>query len=128
MRLELIDRNPFSSKRISTSLPKPKQKEFVEHEFAAKIIDHLPDAQWRLLFALARWGGLRIPSEPRLLTWNDVNWDELNITVASPKTERHEGHEQRVIPTVLISVDRFLLLAIDPICQDHEKQLTGLKY
>ena len=37
--------------------------------------DHqtLPDAQWRLLVALARWAGLRIPSEALALTWQDVD-------------------------------------------------------
>jgi len=65
---------------------------------AFKVLAALPTCQWRLLFALSRWGGLRVGSEVRLLTWSDVNWDQQKITVHSPKTIRHAGHEKRVIP------------------------------
>src|SRR5436190_4729540 len=58
-----------------------------------------PDAQWRLIIALSRYGGLRCPSEYLALTWDCVDWDRKRITVLSPKTERHEGGESRVIPT-----------------------------
>ncbi len=54
--------------------------------------------QWRLLFALARFAGLRVPSESHLLTWADVDWEQGRMTVRSPKTEHHAGHEQRVVP------------------------------
>ncbi len=98
LRLGLIQQNPFKSKRIPTSLPKPKQKRYIEAELANKILDQLPNWQWRLLFALARWGGLRVPSEPQRLTWNDVDSCSMRLTVHSPKTEHHVGHEKRVIP------------------------------
>ena len=51
----------------------------------------------RLLFALARWGGLRMPSEPKSLMWSDVDWRRDRLTVGSPKTARYVGHELRVI-------------------------------
>jgi len=98
LRLRLIESNPFKSKRIPTSLPKGQQKEFVSAELAHKIMDKLPDWQWRLLFALARWGGVRVGSEPRRLTWPDVDWERKRMTIHSSKTEHHEGHERRVIP------------------------------
>jgi integrase len=62
------------------------------------VIDACPDAEWRLLFGLARYAGLRIPSESHILTWADVDFGRGRLTVRSPKTERHEGHEQRVVP------------------------------
>ena len=97
-RLKLIPVNPFKSKRIPTSLPKLKQKAFITPENASKVMEKLPSAEWQLLFALARWGGLRIPSEPIGLKWTDVDWGAGRIVVHSPKTEHHEGHEKRVIP------------------------------
>ena len=97
-RLRLIDGNPFKSKRIPTSLPKTQQKAFVGPLVAGRILESLPSVQWRLLFALARWGGLRVPSEPTCLTWADVDWESMRLTVPSPKTEHHEGHEKRIIP------------------------------
>lgn len=97
-RLRLVECNPFKSKRIPTSLPKPQQKEFVHPALAHKIMQQLPNWQLRLVFALARWGGVRVPSEPQQLTWADVDWAQMRLTVHSPKTEHHEGHEKRMIP------------------------------
>ena len=57
-----------------------------------------PDAEWRLLFALARWGGLRVPSEALRLRWQDIDWSNERFTVTSPKTEHHEGHDSRMVP------------------------------
>jgi integrase len=54
--------------------------------------------QWKLLFALSRWGGLRCPSEPRLLTWDDIDWDRQRFLVHAPKTEHREGHGTRWVP------------------------------
>ena len=38
-----------------------------------------PDNQWRRLFALCRFGGLRCPSEPLVLRWDDVDWEHDKI-------------------------------------------------
>jgi len=58
----------------------------------------MPNAEWRLIFGLARWGGLRCPSEVVALKWSDVDWERSRFTVHSPKTARHIGHEQRTVP------------------------------
>ena len=63
-----------------------------------KLLESCPDGQWRLLISLARFGGLRIPSEPLGLTWADVDFPGGKLTVRSPKTEHHAGHDRRVIP------------------------------
>ncbi len=47
--------------------------------------------------ALARFGGLRTPSESFSLTWGDVDWGRGRVSVPSPKTE-HSGKGHRVIP------------------------------
>jgi integrase len=70
----------------------------VTTEEIEKIIAVCPNDEWRLLFGIARYAGLRIPSETQGLTWADVDFEKARLTVHSPKTERHEGHEQRVIP------------------------------
>jgi len=54
--------------------------------------------QWRLIFALARYGGLRSPSEILALKWQDVDWERGRILVHSPKTEHHAGGESRQLP------------------------------
>jgi len=71
---------------------------FVTPETAAAVMDALPTPAWRLTFALARWGGLRVPSEVTALTWADVSWDRSRFTVHSRKTARHDGKGSRVVP------------------------------
>ena len=63
-----------------------------------KVLEACPDAQWRLLFALSRFGGMRCPSEHLALTWADVNWEKGRMLVRSCKTEHHVGGESRLVP------------------------------
>lgn len=67
-------------------------------EHAQKVLDAMPTSEWRLIFALSRFGGLRCPSETLSLTWDHVQWTEGRLIIPSPKTEHHEGKEARVIP------------------------------
>jgi integrase len=62
------------------------------------VLDKCPDAQWKLLFALSRYGGLRCPSEHLALTWGDVDWEQNRIRVTCSKTEHHEGRGERFVP------------------------------
>lgn len=96
VRRRLIAENPFDS----VSLPKHGANRFyyVTQEEAGKVFDACPDSQWRLLFALARYGGLRIPSEIQGLMWSHVLWEENKILIHSPKTEHHDGKATRLIP------------------------------
>ena len=71
---------------------------FITREEAAKVLKACPDAQWQLLFALSRYGGLRCPSEHLALTWKDIDFEVGRMTVRSTKTEHHEGQGIRIIP------------------------------
>ena len=96
---EWINGNPFDSKKIKTTVRGNKAKfHFVTADDAAKILDACPSQEWRVIFALSRWGGLRCPSEHLSLKWGHVNWEHGRLTVPSPKTEHHEGHEERITP------------------------------
>ena len=92
---ELINANPFAPLESGTQAAKSI---YIEPETIDKFVDAAPDHEWKLLFGLARYGGLRIPSESHRLTWGDVNWSEAKLHVRSPKTERHDGHEARMVP------------------------------
>ena len=50
------------------------------------ILGACPDADWRVIFSLARWGGLRCPSEVLALKWSDVDWSLGRLRIDSPKT------------------------------------------
>ena len=96
MRHGLIESNPFEA--VPTNSVATERFTFVTAADATKVLDELPDCQWRLLFALSRWGGLRVGSEVRRLTWNDIDWKRQRFTVRSPKTEHHQGGATRVVP------------------------------
>ena len=99
VRKELIAKNPFGDmKGCAVKASHQDRLYFVTRADAQKVLDACIDAQWRLLFALARFGGLRTPSEPLGLRWTDVDWERDRITIRSPKTEHHEGGESRQIP------------------------------
>ena len=59
---------------------------YVTREMAEKVLQACPDAEWRLLFALARIGGFRCPSEHLSLKLDDVDWSAKRIYIDSPKT------------------------------------------
>ncbi len=97
VRKRLIEENPFAD------LPAPAQintsrEFFVTLDVTEKLIDACPDAEWRLIIALSRYGGLRCPSEHLSLRLGDVDWEHNRVTVRSPKTAHHPGGESRVIP------------------------------
>jgi integrase len=98
VRKKIIRENPFGDMKQCNVKGNPSRFYFITREEAEKVLAACPDAQWRLLFALSRFGGLRCPSEHCGLRWGDVDWERGRITVTSPKTEAHEGGESRQIP------------------------------
>lgn len=95
----VITSNPFRQETIKTNIkPNVDRFHFVTKEDAAKILDACPSQEWRVIFTLSRWGGLRCPSEHLALKWKHVDWVNDRLTVPSPKTAHIPGHEQRVIP------------------------------
>ncbi len=97
VRRKLILSNPFEDLKSAVQ-GNPQKFHFITREDAEKILAACPDAQWRLVFALSRFGGLRCPSEHYGLTWEDINWDQGRMLVRSPKTAHHSGHESRIVP------------------------------
>lgn len=94
---EIIDKNPFA-KIKAPGQANEARKFFVTLEAAYKVVDACPDAEWRLLFALSRFGGLRCPSEHLGLTWPDVDWEHDRFKVVSPKKEHLDGEGIRWVP------------------------------
>jgi len=97
VKWKLIGENPFADVKAGSQANKTRMF-FVTRDMAGKVLDACPDTQWRLLFALSRYGGLRCPSEHLAMTWGDVDWEHGRIRVRSSKTEHHEGGDYRFIP------------------------------
>jgi integrase len=93
---KLIDENPFSDVKIPTANVTARQR-FIDRDTIQKLLD-AANPTWRIIIALARFGGLRCPSEVLSLEWRHVDWERGRLTVPSPKTDRYEGKESRVIP------------------------------
>ena len=97
VRHRLIEINPFRDISAGKKSNESRQQ-FVDANSIARVIEEAPDAEWRLLIALVRFGGLRVTSEPLSLRWNDIDWNQKRITVTAPKTHHHPGNETRQIP------------------------------
>ncbi len=96
IRSRYLDRNPFDD--VPKGVPRTDCNVFVGVADCEKVLAELSESQWRLLFALSRWGGLRTPSEQRRLRWCDIDWEKDKFLVHSSKTEHHVGHETRWVP------------------------------
>jgi integrase len=97
IRHKLVACNPFDELKSASRGNKDKEY-FLRWEDAQKVLEACPSLEWRLLFALARFGGLRTPSEPQLLKWSDIDWERGRFLVHSPKTEHHPGGASRLVP------------------------------
>ena len=98
LRKRLITENPFGDMKGCAVQANKSREFFVTRDMAEKVLAACPDNEWRLIFALARFGGLRTPSETLLLRWGDVNWETGRLLIRSPKTEHHEGKDSRLVP------------------------------
>ncbi len=97
VRHRLIPANPFEEVKCG-SQANPSRQAFVTHETIEAVIAACPNNDWRLIFALARYAGLRIPSELDDLRWSDIHWDRNRMTIRVPKKEHLAGHEERIVP------------------------------
>jgi len=111
IRQRLVSTNPFSGLKTSTK-SNDARLYFVSQADFQKVLDEATDTEWRLVLTLARYGGLRTPSETFALRWQDINWERSTILVHSCKTERHPGGESRLIP-LFAELRPYLLAAFE---------------
>ncbi len=93
---ELISSNPFKARGLSVSQT-AAEKEYVEREIINTVVESCPTLEWKLLFTLCRKVPIRMPSEIREFTWEDVDWDNNQMLIHSPKTRRIDK-SARLIP------------------------------
>jgi integrase len=82
---ELIVANPFLKVRLSSKVDEDRQ-EFIPREAIDRVLTKCPDAEFRLLVCLSRYGGLRCPSESDVLCWSDIDFEAGEFVVRSQKT------------------------------------------
>ena len=96
-RQGLAAENPFEFVRHRPG-DAAERRAYVPAGDVLRAIEHAPNGTWKLLIALSRFAGLRVPSEALSLWWQDVDWERQRLTVPSPKTQHLAGRSYRVIP------------------------------
>ena len=96
-RRDLVEVNPFEDLKHAAGDASERQR-FISRADTSKLLDAAPDATWRTIIALCRYGGLRCPSEDLSLRWDGVDWEKQRFRVDSPKTEHHAGRGSRIVP------------------------------
>jgi hypothetical protein len=71
---------------------------YVTAEDIERVIAACPDNDWRLVFALPRYAGIRFPGDVEDFRWSDVDWENSRFTVRQKKLEHHPGRSIRVVP------------------------------
>ena len=96
VRQRLIVDSPFTGVTVKGTMP--NRERFVTLDETRLLLIACPNHHWRSVISLARYGGLRCPSEVLSLRWEDIDWAGGKILVTSPKTEHHPGKGTRRIP------------------------------
>ncbi|MFL5329873.1 MAG: tyrosine-type recombinase/integrase [Gemmataceae bacterium] len=108
---------------VSGSQVNKARNQFIPAETVRKLIESLTDVEWKLAVALARWGGLRIPSELFALKWDHILWDQDRIILPTPKLEHLPGRESRLVP-IFPEIKPFLDAAWDALGDKGAVYLT----
>jgi integrase len=95
----LIQTNPFGEIKAGSQVNRERSF-YVTEEAAQALIAASPSHAWRCTIALARFAGLRIPSELLALRWADIDFERRRMLVRSPKTQADAGQGERVVPIV----------------------------
>lgn len=124
IRRELISKNPF----VDVKKPKnknPDRQEYIPAATIERLIDLAPSSEWKLLLAMSRYLGVRVPSEPFSMTWDCVDWERQQLRVPSPKTEVH-GKSFRIVP-ILDEVRPHLERVFDEAADGSSHIFEGLR-
>jgi len=117
-RRGIITVSPFIEVRNGSQVNQDRRR-YIDAGTIQKVLDAAPSNEWRLIIVLARYGGLRVPSELSQLKWGHIHWQEKRIVVTSPKTEHHEGQGTRICP-LFPEVEEYLRLAYDAAPEGEE--------
>ena len=88
--------NPFDDVKVQASSPTDRLYN-VDRDTIQRVMD-AADPELRLIIALARYLGLRTPSEVWPLEWGWINWSEGTIRILDSKRKRFDGKKWRFPP------------------------------
>jgi integrase len=94
---KLVTESPFAHMK-SGSQVNPDRAWYITLQETSSLLKACPSTEWQVIVALARYAGLRCPSEVRELRWSDVDWDRKLLVVRTPKTAGKAAHAVRKVP------------------------------
>lgn len=94
---KLIDENPFAHLKRGSQVNAARSR-YISTSDTEAVLKACPDIEWQTLIGLARYAGLRCPSEVRELLWTDVDWSRKLLVVRSPKTAGSPNGAVRKVP------------------------------
>ena len=89
--------NPFRRMEGLQEVRNEARFRFMTPEQAALVLKACPSAEWRAIFSLARFGGMR-PKEIKGLCWEDIRWDKNLIHLRGAKGRHRRGARMRDVP------------------------------
>jgi integrase len=125
VRRRLIAESPFATVR-NGSQRNPDRQFYVDRATVEKIIAKATDPEWKAMIALARYAGVRVPSEPMALKWGDIDFEQGRLTIHAAKTAHHEGKGVRVIP-LFPEVEKHLLTLLEQAEEGATHVFTRLR-
>lgn len=93
----LVEANVAAGQKTKVTANRDRQR-FIKPEDIDRIIAVCPSIEWEALTILARYGGLRCPSEVLAVRWCDVDFDRGVLRVKSPKQEHLDNGGWRELP------------------------------
>ena len=79
-----IPSNPF--RKLKSTALAATVRHYVSEPDTVKLLAACPNHPWKVLIGLARYAGLRVPSEVFSLTWEDIDWTTACLSIAKNKT------------------------------------------
>lgn len=74
VRDRLLTVSPFAGMKGGVEV-NPERQRFIDAATSKLVYDACPNADWRCIFVLCRFCGMRCPSEVLNLKWADIDWD-----------------------------------------------------
>ena len=118
----LLDENPIAGLYAPEQISDEDDYE-ITRELTERILT-AANPRYRLIIALARYGGLRCPSELAGMCWSHFYWDKGRFLILSPKTQK-QGKPSRIAP-IFRELLPFLLDAYEMAPEGQEKVFPGI--
>jgi integrase len=131
-----ISENPFRVLRGLAVKANKERDHYVSYDEMVRLLEVLPDWEWKTLLVLGRICGVRIPSEVVNLEWQHINFDKGTIAIYAPKTGSYRTcpmfPEARLCLSQLFETaqegSRFVFERLRPlICKPHGIKNVNLR-